>query len=104
MWWGKNKTEYAIFDTMKQYYDGLKQETEDAVATSETMQIYNDFVENNLQPIDYQSKDAEKISEYKSKIVALIAQNEERRRNVRISDAFIVGNKKFNLLKKEVNK
>jgi len=104
MWWGKNKTEYAIFDTMKQYYDGLKQETEDAVATSETMQIYNDFVENNLQPIDYQSKDADKIGEYKSKIVVLIAQNEERRRNIKISDAFIVGNKKFNLLKKEVNK
>jgi hypothetical protein len=104
MWWGKNKTEYVIFDTMKQYYDGLKEETEEAVATSETMQVYNDFVQTNLQPIDYQSKDADKINEYKSKIVALMAQNEERRRNVRILDAFVVGNKKFDLIKKEVKK
>lgn len=104
LWWGKNKTEYAIFDTMKQYYDGLKEETEEAVATSETMQVYNNFVENNLDPIDYQSKDVDKYNEYKAKIVTLMAQNEERRKNKKISDAFIVGNKKFDLIKKEVKK
>lgn len=77
---GDNRIEYQINDLLKQYYKDLKLETEEAVAKSETLQVYNKFIETHLEPIDYYNeKDIAKIEQYKNDFVNLVIKNEQRR-------------------------
>lgn len=98
---GDNKAEYTIHSTLKQYYENLKLETEDAVATSETLQVYNKFIENNLEPIDYNMANVNTQKKYILELENLIKENEEKRRGVNIIKSFIVGRKQYNIPIKE---
>lgn len=94
---GDDKAEYTIHSTLKQYYENLKLETEESVAISETLRVYNKFIENNLEPIDYNMKNLNMQKQYIIKLENFIKENEEKRRRVNIIQSFIVGNKQYNV-------